>query len=230
VARRGAAPPFGRGAPVARHLRKLTTLELSDHDRKRLWRLVVRGRSLESAHHLAEQLGERRGLGAEEIQREKDILSTRCRDELDPIERELRAQLRPKYCAVCGDHSTSMSRSGLLVCDRHVASPANQARYDSRTGDALTGEYLVVPHWMWQMHMGSRPAHACETCGARTSRILYRGADRIGRFCERHAPGRPYHDPTACVACGAASSWVDRAGQCRCDTHHRRLVGDHRAD
>ena len=150
----------------------------------------------------------------------------RSNDELDPIERKHRAWFGRKYCVICGASSTAISKGGLSICYRHVNSPACQTRYDWLTGELLTDEYLVVPHWMWQWHVGAEPASACETCGERTNRILFRGGERIGRFCALHAPDRPYHDPTACVDCGGSSRWIDRDGQQRCDEHHRSLDSD----
>ena len=44
-----------------------------------------------------------------------------------------------------------------MVCNRHVRSPANQARYDWLIGELRTDEYLVVPHWMWQWKVGAGP-------------------------------------------------------------------------
>ena len=106
-------------------------------------------------------------------------------NELDPIERKHRAWFSPKYCVICGARSTAISARGLSVCARHVNSPTRQARYGRLTGELLTEEYLVVPHWMWQWHVGAEPTSVCETCGGRTNRILFRNGERVGHFCEQ---------------------------------------------
>src|SRR5687767_6531452 len=106
----------------------------------------------------------------------------------DSMERKFGAQFAPTYCVICGERSTGISRIGLSTCGRHVNSPANQARYDWRTGELVTDEYLIVPHWMWQSREGAKPGSACEVCGERTTRCLFRNGEWVGRFCGEHAP------------------------------------------
>ena len=132
--------------------------------------------------------------------------------------RDTSKDLEPRHCVTCGATASVTSVTGLSSCTRHHRSPANQARFDPLDGRMLTDEYLVVPHWMWIWKVGDR--YACQVCGERTTRFLYRNAETIGRFCAAHAPDRPYVDGSACVDCGAASRWWDVDGRSRCEDHH----------
>ena len=142
----------------------------------------------------------------------------------DSMERKFRAWFSKKYCVICGERSTCVSRIGLSTCGRHVNSPRDQTRYDWLTGELVTDEYLTVPHWMWQWKAGAANAgSACEVCGDRATRVLFRNGERVGRFCTAHAPKRPFYDPSACVDCGGPSRWLDFDGNERCGEHHHPM-------
>ena len=86
---------------------------LSREDREHLWSALKEGRSPRSMHRLFVEICDSRGLDAEQVQRERAMLTARYHDELDPIERKHRAWFSVKYCVICGGHSTAISAAGI---------------------------------------------------------------------------------------------------------------------
>lgn len=63
--------------------------------------------------------------------------------ESDRFDRKMRAMYGTKrYCAVCGETSTGISRAGVSSCNEHPTAKPEDARFDWCTGHPLAQENM----------------------------------------------------------------------------------------